>query len=41
MKGMNFNLIVQFISFYILRLLFNTFFEAEKNSAEFCSAYVC
>lgn len=35
---MNFNLIIQFISFYILKILFNTFFKAGRNHAEFCSA---
>lgn len=43
MKGVNFNLILQFISFYILRLLFNTLFEAEKknNQLNFAVHYVC
>lgn len=41
MKGMNFNLIIQFSSFYILKILFNMYFKADKNQAQFCSAYVC
>lgn len=34
------NLIIEFISFYILKILFNAFFQAERNQAEFCNAYV-
>lgn len=32
MKGMNFNLIIQFSSFYILKILFNMYFKDEKKS---------
>lgn len=37
---MNFNLIIQFISFYMLKILFNTFFEAVETKLNF-AVHVC